>query len=123
MSLPTNIGAVDLTNANEVKKYYNNYYTQDWTVSSEVNDAVLSHFEKVTGSTESAKILASGIIFTSVTQGIDPMHTLNEFTKVKPGELNNYLAMFLNYNRIGTSMLGVNSAPEVNKYIKRCILP
>jgi hypothetical protein len=123
MSLPTNIGAVDLTSADDVKKYYNNYYTQEWTVSSEVNDAVLGYFETVTGSTESAKILASGIIFTSVTQGIDPMHTLTEFTKVKPGELNNYLAMFLNYNRIGTSMLGVNSAPEVNKYIKRCILP
>lgn len=123
MTLPTNIGAVDLSNADDVKRYYNNFYTQEWTVSSEINDAILGYFEKVTGSKESAKILASGIIFTSVTQGIDPMHTLHEFMKVTPGELTQYLAMFLNYNRIGTSMLGVNTEPEVNKYVKRCILP
>jgi len=37
-------------------------------------------------------------------------------------ELTAYLAMFLNLNRINTSMLGVSNAPMANKYIARTII-
>ena len=31
--------------------------------------------------------------------------------------------MFLNLNRIGTSYLGINNAPQTSKYVARTILP
>jgi hypothetical protein len=38
-------------------------------------------------------------------------------------ELNAYLTMFLNLNRINTSLLGIGNTPQTNKYIQRAILP
>lgn len=37
-------------------------------------------------------------------------------------ELNAYLTMFLNLNRVGTSLLGINNTPPVSKYVSRTIL-
>lgn len=39
------------------------------------------------------------------------------------GALNAYLTMFLNINRVGTSLLGISNVPPVSKYISRAILP
>ena len=38
-------------------------------------------------------------------------------------ELDAYLTMFLNFNRSGTSLLGLNNSPHTSKYIERAILP
>lgn len=38
-------------------------------------------------------------------------------------ELNAYLCMFLNLDRVNTSLLGINNSPKTNKYIQRAILP
>jgi hypothetical protein len=51
------------------------------------------------------------------------MSTLDEFKKMPIGELNDYLVMFLNLERKGTSYLGVINAPKINKYVERTILP
>ncbi len=37
-------------------------------------------------------------------------------------ELDAYLTMFLNLNRVGTSLLGLSNSPQVSPYIKRAIL-
>lgn len=37
-------------------------------------------------------------------------------------DLNSYLTMFLNLNRVNTSLLGISNQPQTNKYIKRAIL-
>lgn len=37
-------------------------------------------------------------------------------------DLNSYLTMFLNLNRINTSLLGISNQPQTNKYIQRAIL-
>lgn len=42
--------------------------------------------------------------------------------KFKDNELNAYLTMFLNLNRVGTSLLGINNSPPVSKYVARTIL-
>ena len=39
------------------------------------------------------------------------------------GELDAYLTMLLNLNRVGTSLLGINNTPQVSPYIQRVILP
>lgn len=37
-------------------------------------------------------------------------------------ELDAYLTMFLNLNRVGTSLLGISNSPQVSPYISRAIL-
>lgn len=38
------------------------------------------------------------------------------------GELDAYLTMFLNLNRVGTSLLGLSNSPQTSSYIQRAIL-
>ena len=84
---------------------------------------MIAYFEQIADNKAGAKAVASAVIYTSLKQGIDPMSTLDEFKKMPIGELNDYLVMFLNLERKGTSYLGVLNAPKINKYIARTILP
>lgn len=123
MANPQNISEVNLT-PTTTQKYFNNLYLNAGTVSTNQNDAVIGFFEEFTkGNKIAAQALASAVIYTSIAQGMDPMEILAQFTKLPPGQINSYLTMFLNLNRVGTSFLGLNNQPIVNKYIKRTILP
>lgn len=103
--------------------YFNNLSFVPLDISTNVSHAVQSFFESYTDNKRSAEILASAVIFTSVSQGVDPMQTLDEFLQLPPGELNEFLITFLNFNRIGTSLLGVkNTTRSVNQFVKRSIL-
>jgi hypothetical protein len=120
MSSPQNISAVD---ANSPRQYFNNYFTGVSTITSNQNDAIIGYFQQHTnGNKVAADALASAVVYTSLNQGMDPMAILQQFTQLPKGELNSYLTMFLNLNRVGTSFLGINNQPIVNKYIKRSIL-
>jgi hypothetical protein len=107
----------------ESSNYFNNYFNTTFNVSSNIDAAILSYFDSVTDNRASAKALASAVIYTSKTQGMDPMATLQEFTKLPRGQLDAYLTMFLNVQRIGTSYLGITNQPITNKYVNRAILP
>jgi hypothetical protein len=63
------------------------------------------------------------VLYTALSQGLDPMLLIDEFRQLSPGELNAYLTMFLNINRASTSLLGISNQPQTNKYIARAILP
>jgi hypothetical protein len=103
--------------------YFNNLSFSPLDVGVNVSHAVQSFFEKITDNKKSAEILASAVIFTSASQGIDPMQTLDEFMKLPPGDLNDFLVTFLNFNRIGTSLLGlINTSRPGNQFVKRAIL-
>lgn len=103
--------------------YFNNLSFAPLEISTNVSHAVQSFFEKYTDNKRSAEILASSVIFTSVSQGVDPMQTLDEFLKLPPGDLNEFLVTFLNFNRVGTSLLGLqNTTRPLNQAIKRTIL-
>ena len=122
---PTNLGQIDL-NTIEVKdtrKYFNNFFEIPVEISSNVDAAIIAYFETVADSKESARALASAVIYTSVKQGLNPMETLREFQRLPKGELDAYTAMFLNFERKGTSYLGLSNQPQVNKYIQRSIRP
>ena len=126
MSNAFNLAQVDLSTNKKTPsdKFFNNYFSTPSTVTTNQNDAVLAYFEKVTnGNKQSAAVLASTVIYTSLSQGVDPMSIIQQFQALKPGELNLYLAMFLNLNRVGTSIVGVNSQSKQNKYISRAVLP
>lgn len=122
---PTNLAPINL-NAIETKntqKYFNNFFDIPVEVSSNVDAAVIAYFEQISDNKESARALASAVIYTSVKQGLNPMETLKEFQKLPKGELDAYTAMFLNFERKGTSYLGIGNQPQLNKYIQRTIKP
>ena len=119
-----NISTVNLNNLPvDTRAYFNNFYQPALTVSQDVDDAILGYFEQVADTKESARALAGAVVATSIAQGIDPMTTLYNFKSITAGELNSYLATFLNFNRIGTSYLGISTSPTPNKYVARSILP
>lgn len=125
MSQPSNIRNVDVSvnNTTDQKKYFNNFFVDMGNIGSDKNDAVVAFFQSFTnGNKESAAVLASSVIYTAMAQGIDPMSIVQQFRELKSGELNLYLAMFLNLNRVGTSLVGINNQPLQNKYVTRTIL-
>jgi hypothetical protein len=121
---PTNLSEINTNplTTRDVEKYFNNYFDIPINVSSNVDSAIVAYFEQITSNKESAKALASAVIYTSLKQGLDPMITLKEFQKLSAGELDAYTAMFLNFERVGTSYLGINNTPQLNKYIQRTII-
>jgi len=120
----TNTQAPDLSNTQQdPNKYFNNFFAFDFSVGAEANDAITAYFEDYTGSKTSGNALAAAVLYTAKAQNIDPMVVLTEFQKLSPGELNNYLAAFLNFNRVPTSTIGFKSASQTNPYITRSILP
>lgn len=122
---PSNLTAVDLAEntAGQTPGFFNNFYQPGFTVSQNIDDAILSFFEKITSSRESAKIMASSVIYTSLAQNIDPMETLQKFSSMNSEDLSAYVAMFLNLNRVGTSYLGINNRPRTGKYVARMLRP
>lgn len=107
--------------SNETTRYFNNFFTPNYTVSQNTNDAILSYFEQQTGSIESAKLLAQAVIDSAQAQRQDPMVVLDQFQKMPLGELNAILCLYLNTSRVNTSLLGVKSNPPPNRLVTRTI--
>lgn len=126
MSNPSNLDPVNLSPLEppppDVTKYFNNFFVKDLNVGTNASDAVIAFFDAYTGNRASAEILASSVILTSLAQNINPMSTLAELKKVGRGQLDNYLAVFLNLNRVGTSLLGLVNQPKTSVYIRRSII-
>lgn len=111
--------AVDQTDA---RKYFNNFYSDQFQVGP-ADDAIVAFFETFTQNKKSARNLAAVVLYTALAQGMDPMTVLSEFQKLSPGELNDYLAAFLNTNRAPTSMIGIRRTNNTNPLISRIVLP
>jgi hypothetical protein len=125
VNYPTNLKGINtnsLSPANTVN-YFNNFFNAPIEVSSNINAAIISYFEQIADSKEGAAALASAVIYTSIKRGTDPMSTLDEFKKLPKGDLDTYTALFLNFERKGTSYLGISNQPVLNKYVQRTILP
>jgi len=116
---PSNLNS---TGTNSTTRYFNNYFTPTYTVSSNTNDAILSFFEQQTGNIESAKLLAQAVIDTAQAQREDPLVVLDQFQKLPQGQLNGLLALYLNSSRVNTSLLGIKNIPRTSPYITRTIL-
>ena len=121
---PSNISAPKLgVSQPNTEEFFNNFFTKQYNISPDANDAVVAFFERITDNRESAQALSAAVIYTCLTQEIDPMSILQQFNSLSRGELDAYLAMFLNLNRIPSSLLGVSNTPITNKYVARTFLP
>jgi hypothetical protein len=117
-----------INNLNNIQRdvttaFFNNFYKPEFVVSQDVDDSIVGYFQKVSTNKDTAKSLAGAVIYTAKAQNIEPMEILQKFASLPDGQLNSYLVMFLNLNRVSTSMLGVSNAPMTNKYVSRTILP
>ena len=104
-------------------KFFNNIYKPNFSLSQNINDAVVAHFMKMTDNEESAKLIASAVIFTSLAQGVNPIETIDRFSTMNQEDFKRYVSMFLNLNRVNTSYLGLGGTARMSKYVTRCILP
>ena len=123
MSQISNINPVDINTNSSTTKYFNNFNLPSVTVSDNINDAIIGYFEQIADSKVAAKAMAGAVILTAISQDVDPMETLAEFSQMPLGELNAYTTMFLNLSRKGTSYLGINNNPATPKYVAHMIRP
>jgi hypothetical protein len=121
MNSITNLSQSNKTDTTQV--FFNNYFKPSFSLAPSIDDAVLSFFEKITANKDSAKLLASSVVYTSIATNTDPMQTLSKFASMTTSDLNTYTTLFLNFNRVGTSYLGISKNPRIGKYIERTLLP
>jgi hypothetical protein len=123
ISTATNVAAPDLSNPQNAdgNKYFNNFYALDFSTGSS-NDVITAYFEKYTGDLTSGKNLAAAVQYTAKSQNLNPLAVLDEFQKLPKGQLDNYLAAFLNSNRVPTSLIGFKTSNKTSVYIERSIL-
>jgi hypothetical protein len=89
---------------------------------SRYNDVIVSYFQEQTGNLESAKLLAQAVYDTALSQREDPLAVLDQFRALPQGELNAFLALYLNISRVPTSLLGVQNTPKTNQLVTRTII-
>lgn len=120
-----NLAPVDVSSntSTDSNTYFNNFFSPTFTVNPDVDAAIISYFGTVADNAGAAALLASAVIYTARMQGINPMAILDEFNKLPKGQVNDYLTMFLNLQRVGTSYLGITTQPTTSKYVARSILP
>lgn len=118
----TNLTGPDTSVAqDDARRYFNNFYSKQFAIGP-ANDAIVGFFEQYTQNKKSAKNLAAVVIYTAQAQNLDPMKVLSEFQKLPKGQLNSYLAAFLNTNRAPTSMIGIKTTNTTNPLVARSIL-
>ena len=122
ISTATNLAPPDTSVAvNNARKYFNNFYSKTFSAGP-ADDAIVAFFEKYTQNKTAAKNLAAVVLYTAQAQDLDPMMVLSEFQKLPAGELNNYLAAFLNANRAPTSTIGIKRTNNTNPLVSRTVL-
>jgi hypothetical protein len=106
----------------DIEQYFNNLFQPKLNVPIDADGAIQSYFEQVTGDKDSAKVLTTAVIYTSLATNSSPMKVLADFKKLQPGELNFALSAFLNLNRVNTSLLGLTNQPSSSVFVQRAIL-
>jgi hypothetical protein len=106
----------------DARKYFNNFYSIPFNVSSNADSAIISFFEQYADNKATAKNLASAVLYTAMSQNLDPLAILSQFQALPKGQLSQYLIAFLNVNRAPTSVIGIREAVKTNPFVARTIL-
>lgn len=108
---------------NPTDNYFNEITTIQRGTSTDKNNVLVGFFEKWTGTALGGQALASTVLYTAESQNIDPMDIIDQIMKLDKHQVSAYLTLFLNLNRVGTSLLAIGNTPDTDKYILRTILP
>ena len=102
--------------------YFNNFYNSNFNVSAGANDAITAFFQQYASNITVAKNLASAVLYTALSQNLNPLQVLSDFESLPKGQLTNYLLAFLNSSRVPTSTLGINKGITTSPFVTRAIL-
>lgn len=126
MSYTNNLSTQELTQTSTARQdtdtYFTNIYKPSFNASPDQAAAIQTFFEGMTNDKESARLLTTSVIYTALSQNMNPMTILADFKKINKGELDLYLATFLNFSRVNSSLLGVLNTPGVNIFVQRSVL-
>ncbi|HET8688768.1 MAG TPA: hypothetical protein VFM18_19295 [Methanosarcina sp.] len=121
----TNITGPNLSAAsamNNAPQYFNNFYSIPYNVSANANDAIVAFFEEYSQNVQTANSLAAAVLYTAFSQNLNPLSVLSEFKNLPKGQVNEYLAAFLNISRASTSMIGIKKGTTTSPFVSRTIL-
>lgn len=123
MTLPSNLSKVSTRTSleSDASKFFNNYLQPNFSISSNLDEATIAFFQRIAQNRESAMILASAVIYTCLAQRLDLASVLDNFRRMNDDDVMKNLAVFLNLNRVGTSLLGLTNSPKAGKYVERMI--
>ena len=120
-----NLSGPDISNmssASDARKYFNNFYSVPFNISSDADNAITAFFEEYADNKASAKNLAAAVVYTAMAQNLNPLSVLSQFQTLPKGQLSQYLIAFLNVNRAPTSVIGIREAVKTSPYVARTIL-
>lgn len=83
--MATNGNLPPKSDINSTTEYFNNYFDERFSTSPNINDAVIGYFQSVTGDADTGKYLATTVIQTALSQGLEPMSLVDEFRTLKAG--------------------------------------
>lgn len=123
MTLPSNLSKVSTRTSleSDASKFFNNYLQPNFSISSNLDEATIAFFQSIAQNREAAMILASAVIYTCLAQRLDVASVLDNFRRMNNDDVMKNLAVFLNLNRVGTSLLGLTNSPKAGKYVERMI--
>lgn len=123
MTLPSNLSKVSTRTSleSDASKFFNNYLQPNFSISSNLDEATIAFFQSIAQNREAAMILASAVIYTCLAQRLDLASVLDNFRRMNNDDVMKNLAVFLNLNRVGTSLLGLTNSPKAGKYVERMI--
>lgn len=123
MTLPSNLSKVSTRTSleSDASKFFNNYLQPNFSISSNLDEATIAFFQSIAQNREAAMILASAVIYTCLAQRLDLASVLDNFRRMNDDDVMKNLAVFLNLNRVGTSLLGLTNSPKAGKYVERMI--
>ena len=79
------------SSASDARKYFNNFYSIPFNVSADADNAIIAFFEEYSDNKEAAKNLASAVLYTAMSQNLNPLTILSQFQALPKGQLNQYL--------------------------------
>lgn len=75
------------SNTNKTTAFFNNYFEPDYSVSPDISDATVAYFQTITGSADAGRLLAASVIYTALTNKLDPASLIDEFRKIPSGKI------------------------------------
>ncbi len=118
-NITKNIGA---TQTNPSAAFFNNYFEPTFAISPGINDSIVSYFQLQTGDQSSAQLLAQAVVDTANAQKEDPLAVLDQFKALPIGQLDAFLALYLNTSRVTTSLLGIQNTTRPNPLVSRLVV-
>jgi hypothetical protein len=104
---PSNLPSTEIIDsANQPKKFFNTYYNEGITVSSNIIDAATGFFESRGFDVLAAKAIANVLISQSKVDNVNVFQLIDTLKGLSEVQLSRVVTEILNYNRISISTLG-----------------